>query len=79
MVESVAFRSLALHGFIAEMNQRFHAGNLLHRIVELYVSIKDKIKRQIKKRINGRACIHLLIDEWTCKRLRQSFIAIRVR
>ena len=80
-VESPGFRFFAQFNCKPSVNQKFHAGVLFHRIVDLYAACIRSMKHQIQiqKKSAKIPMFHLLIDEWWCKLLRQRYIAIRIR
>lgn len=80
LVESSGFRFFARLACTPKVNTRMHAKDVNKRIVELYVSLKNTIKDNIRDTCEFAKIpmLHLLVDEWYCTQLRQRYIAIRV-
>jgi hypothetical protein len=81
LCEQDAWREYQAVSARPSVNQHMHAGNVLQRIVEMFVTLKQIIKEKIKDDLQFALLpsIHLMVDEWYCKLLRQRFIAIRIR
>ena len=62
------------------VNNHMHAQVVQNNIVVLYVSLKNIISRKIRICVEDSILpvLHLMIDEWKCKQLKQRFIAIRI-
>lgn len=80
LVESSGFRFFAEIVAKPSLNLHMHAKMVNTRIVELYHSIKTLMIEKIRTDCHDTKLpmMHLLVDEWSCKQLKQRFIAIRV-
>lgn len=60
---------------------QIHSETVIHRIVEMYASIKRCIIDRIRRDLGTFKfpIVHLLVDEWACKLLKRKFIGIRIR
>lgn len=80
LVESEGFRIFSIVACKATMNRRMHASLVVQCIVEIYHSIKVNMKEIIKREVQNSPIpiLHLSVDEWCCKLLRQRFIVVRI-
>ena len=81
LVETEDMRLFLDVACVAEMNKELHSTLVNQRIIEIYHSLKQQMKKRLKKDLESATIplLHLLFDEWWCKQLCQRFIAVRVR